>query len=67
MGRAIAQCGIDRQELFVTTKVWVTEHSYAKARTSVIESMRKLQTDYLDLVLIHQPLGDYYAAYHAFV
>lgn len=65
VGRAIARCGIAREELFITTKVWVTEHSYDKARTSVMESMRKLQTDYLDLVLIHQPLGDYYAAYHA--
>lgn len=65
VGRAITRCGIDRKELFVTTKVWVTQHSYDKARASVMESMRKLQTDYLDLVLIHQPLGDYYAAYHA--
>lgn len=65
VGRAIANCGIDRKELFITTKVWVTEHSYDKARASVLQSMRKLQTDYLDLVLIHQPLGDYYAAYHA--
>lgn len=65
VGRAIIRCGIDRKELFVTTKVWVTQHSYDKARASVMESMRKLQTDYLDLVLIHQPLGDYYAAYYA--
>lgn len=65
VGRAVAGCGISRKELFITTKVWVTQHSYDKARTSVMESMRKLQTDYLDLVLIHQPLGDYYAAYHA--
>lgn len=65
VGRAIVRCGIDRKELFVTTKVWMTQHSYDKARASVMESMRKLQTDYLDLVLIHQPLGDYYAAYHA--
>lgn len=62
--RAIARCGIDREELFVTTKVWVTQHHYDKARASVMESMRKLRTDYLDPVLIHQPLGDYYAAYH---
>ncbi len=65
VGRAVAGCGISRKELFITTKVWVTQHSYDKARTSVMESMRKLRTDYLDLVLIHQPLGDYYAAYHA--
>lgn len=65
VGRAISRCGVPREELFITTKVWVTEHSYDKAKTSVMESIRKLQTDYLDLVLIHQPLGDYYAAYHA--
>jgi len=65
VGRAIIRCGVPREELFLTTKVWVTEHSYEKARMSVMASMRKLQTDYLDLVLIHQPLGDYYAAYHA--
>lgn len=65
VGCAVAGCGISRKELFITTKVWVTQHSYDKARTSVMESMRKLRTDYLDLVLIHQPLGDYYAAYHA--
>lgn len=65
VGRAVSKCGVNRKELFITTKVWVTEHGYDKARASVMESMRKLQTTYLDLVLIHQPLGDYYAAYHA--
>lgn len=65
VGRAVARCGVAREELFITTKVWVTEHSYEKSRASVLESMRKLQCDYLDLVLIHQPLGDYYAAWHA--
>src|SRR5574344_729004 len=65
VGQGIAQSGIDREELFITTKVWVTEYSYEKTRASVMKSMQKLQTDYLDLVLIHQPLSDYYAAYHA--
>lgn len=65
VGRGIARSGVDRSELFITTKVWVTEHSYEKTFASVVESMRKLQTDYIDLMLIHQPLGDYYAAYHA--
>lgn len=65
VGRAVARQGVAREELFITTKVWVTEHSYDKARASVLESMRKLQVEYLDLALIHQPLGDYYAAYHA--
>lgn len=65
VGNAIAKSCVDRKELFITTKVWLTEHDYDKARASVLESMRKLQTDYLDLVLIHQALGNYYAAYHA--
>lgn len=65
VGNAIAKSGVARKELFITTKVWLTEHDYGKARASVLESMRKLQTDYLDLVLIHQALGNYYAAYHA--
>lgn len=65
VGRGIARSGVERKELFITSKVWVTEHSYDKARTSVLNSMRKLQVDYIDLMLIHQPLGDYYAAYHA--
>ncbi len=65
VGNAIAKSGVARKELFITTKVWLTEHDYDKARASVLESMRKLQADYLDLVLIHQALGNYYAAYHA--
>lgn len=65
VGNAIAKSSVARKELFITTKVWLTEHDYDKARASVLESMRKLQTDYLDLVLIHQALGNYYAAYHA--
>lgn len=65
VGKAIAKCGVPREELFITTKVWLTEHSYDKARASVLESMRKLQTEYLDLVLIHQAIGNYYAAYRA--
>jgi 2,5-diketo-D-gluconate reductase A len=65
VGNAIAKSGVARKELFITTKVWLTEHDYDKARASVLESMQKLQTDYLDLVLIHQALGNYYAAYHA--
>lgn len=56
---------VPREEIFLTTKVWVTEFGYEKAKASVLESMRKLQVDYLDLVLIHQCLSDYYGAYHA--
>lgn len=65
VGKAIVKCSVPREELFITTKVWVTEHTYERTRASVEESMRKLQTTYLDLVLIHQPLGDYYSAYRA--
>ncbi|MGN0689858.1 MAG: aldo/keto reductase [Oscillospiraceae bacterium] len=63
--RAINELGIKREEIFLTTKVWVTEFGYEKTKASVEESLRKLKTDYLDLVLIHQCLSDYYGAYHA--
>ena len=65
VGKAIAKSNVPRKDIFLTTKVWVTEFTYEKARTSVLESMQKIQTDYLDLVLIHQCLGNYYAAYKA--
>lgn len=65
VGRALQKTTVPREEIFLTTKVWVTEFSYEKAKASVMESMRKLQVDYLDLVLIHQCLSDYYGAYHA--
>lgn len=65
VGNALKKSGVPRNEIFLTTKVWVTEHTYEKARASILTSMEKLQTEYLDLVLIHQPLSDYYAAYHA--
>ena len=61
IGRAIARCGVPRKELFITTKVWFK--NYGNTRASVEESMRKLQTDYLDLVLLHWPFGDTYAAW----
>lgn len=63
--RAIKELGIRREDIFLTTKVWVTEFGYEKAKASVEESLRKLQADYLDLVLIHQCLSDYYGAYRA--
>ncbi|GEO68197.1 aldo/keto reductase [Levilactobacillus acidifarinae] len=65
VGMALQETDVPREDIFLTTKVWVTEHSYNKARASILESMKKLKTNYLDLVLIHQPLGDYYSAYHA--
>lgn len=65
VGNAIAKSGVTRKEIFLTTKVWVEHYGYEEAKKSVLESMRKLQTEYLDLVLLHQPFSDYYGAYRA--
>ena len=65
VGNAIKKSGISREEIFLTTKVWIEHYGYEQAKASVLESMRKLQTDYLDLVLLHQPFSDYYGAYRA--
>ena len=65
VGNAIEKSGIPRKEIFLTTKVWIEHYGYEQAKGSVLESMRKLRTDYLDLVLLHQPFGDYYGAYRA--
>lgn len=65
VGNAIAKCGVPREELFLTTKVWISNAGYEKAKESIAESLRKLQTDYVDLLLIHQPFGDYYGTYRA--
>lgn len=65
VGRAIKKSGISREEIFLTTKVWIEHYGYENARNSVLESMRKLQTEYLDLVLLHQPFGDTYGAWRA--
>lgn len=65
VGNAIAGSGIPREELFLTTKVWIEHYGYDAARASVLESMAKLQVDYLDLCLLHQPFGDAYGAYRA--
>ena len=65
VGNAIAKCGLPREELFITTKVWIEHYGYEEAKASVLESMRKLQVKYLDLCLLHQPFGDVYGAYRA--
>ena len=65
VGAAIATCGVPREELFITTKVWISNAGYEKARASIDESLRKLGTDYIDLLLIHQPFNDYYGTYRA--
>lgn len=65
VGRAIKKSGVPREEIFLTTKVWLEHYGYENAKQSVLESLRKLQTDYLDLVLLHQPFGDAYGAWRA--
>ena len=65
VGAALSECGLPREEFFLTTKVWITNAGYEKARASIEESMKKLQTEYLDLLLIHQPFSDYYGTYRA--
>ena len=65
VGNALKKCGLPREEFFITTKVWITNAGYERAKASIEESMKKLQTDYIDLLLIHQPFGDYYGTYRA--
>lgn len=65
VGEAIVECGVAREELFITTKIWIENYGYEKCKASVLESMEKLGVDYIDLVLLHQPFADYYGAYRA--
>ena len=65
VGAAIRKCGVPRGELFITTKLWVQDASYEGAKRAVETSMQKLGLEYLDLYLLHQPMGDYYGAYRA--
>lgn len=65
VGRAIEKSGCPREELFITTKVWIDNYGFEKTYQSVLDSMVKLKVDYLDLILLHQPFSDYYAAYRA--
>lgn len=65
VGNAIKKSGIAREEFFIVTKVWISNAGYEKAKASIDESLRKLQTNYIDLLLIHQPFGDYYGTYRA--
>ncbi len=65
VGAAVKNCGVPRSELFLTTKVWISNAGYERAAASIDESLRKLQTDYVDLLLIHQAYGDYYGTYRA--
>lgn len=63
VGRAVAKSGISRKDFFLVTKVWISNAGYEKAKQSIDKSLEKLKTDYIDLVLIHQPFGDYYGTY----
>lgn len=65
VGNAIVKSGVPRDEIFLTTKVWVEHYGYEQCKKSVEISMRKLKTDYIDLMLLHQPFGDYYGAWRA--
>lgn len=65
VGSAIEKSGIPRSEIFLTTKVWVEHYGYEETKESVYESMRKLKTNYIDLVLLHQPFADVYGAWRA--
>lgn len=65
VGAAIKKCGVPREELFITTKLWVQDASYEGAKKAFETSLKKLDLEYLDLYLIHQPMGDYQGAYRA--
>ena len=65
VGNAIQKCGVPREELFIVTKIWISNAGEEKAYNSILESLKKLKSDYIDLLLIHQPFGDYYGTYRA--
>lgn len=65
VGNAIEKSGIPREEIFLTTKIWLENYGYDAAKKSILKSMQKLKTDYLDLCLLHQPFSDVYGAYRA--
>ena len=65
VSKSVAAGKVKREELFITTKVWIMNAGYEKAKASIEESLKKLKTDYVDLLLIHQPFGDYYGTYRA--
>lgn len=65
VGSAIKKSSVPREEIFLTTKVWIEHYGYEEAKKSIINSMKKLQVDYIDLVLMHQPFNDYYGTWRA--
>lgn len=67
VGNAILKSGIKREDIFLVTKVWISNSGYEKAKQSIENSLKLLKTDYVDLLLIHQPFGDYYGTYRALI
>jgi 2,5-diketo-D-gluconate reductase A len=67
VGRALKKSGVAREDLFITSKVWISNSGYEKAKASIEATLNKLQLEYLDLMLIHQPVNDYYGTYRAMV
>jgi diketogulonate reductase-like aldo/keto reductase len=67
VGNAISKCGVARDELFITTKIWLSNYGYEKAAKSIDASLARLKTDYVDLFLLHQPFADVYGAYRALI
>ncbi|MDE6188847.1 MAG: aldo/keto reductase [Clostridia bacterium] len=65
VGNAIKKSGIAREEIFITSKVWIEHYGYEQTKKSIYESMQKLKVDYIDLMLLHQPFNDYYGAWRA--
>ena len=65
VGQAVKDSGLPRQEVFLTTKLWIQDAGYEPARTAFETSLKKLGLEYLDLYLIHQPMGDYYGSWRA--
>lgn len=65
VGAAVKKSGLERKEVFLVSKIWLSNYGYEKAKASIDESLRKLQTDYIDLMLLHQPFCDRYGAYRA--
>lgn len=65
VGDAVSKCGVPREDLFITSKVWIDNYGYEKTRKSVLAGIEKLKSGYIDLMLLHQPFADYYGAYRA--
>lgn len=65
VGNALQKSGVPRQEIFLTTKVWIEHYGYETTKKSIENSLKKLQTEYIDLVLLHQPFSDVYGAWRA--